>query len=195
MPLRPKVRHLLDKASVKVVKGDMDTDGDSGGGKNHEAARLARNSTTPGAVTSGNYVYYKVLVNNPRASIKIHLKVGGDVGIERADRPAMGGAPRCCLRLASALESDEAGDVLVQGKSGDPDLMVGNSTCPFPTKESCTWKKAGFGDDKITIHYFDENFQLGWFYIGVYGAGRLRSEFTLSVGWKDPTDKSAGNAQ
>jgi hypothetical protein len=151
MPLRPKVRHLLDKASVKVVKGDMDTDGDSGGGKNHEAARLARNSTTPGAVTSGNYVYYKVLVNNPRASIKIHLKVGGDVGIERADRPAMGGAPRCCLRLASALESDEAGDVLVQGKSGDPDLMVGNSTCPFPTKESCTWKKAGFGDDKITI--------------------------------------------
>jgi len=68
MPLRPKVRHLLDKASVKVVKGDMDTEGDSGGGKNHEAARLARNSTTPGAVTSGNYVYYKVLVNNPRVA-------------------------------------------------------------------------------------------------------------------------------
>ena len=68
---------MLDKASVKVVKGDMDTDGDSGGGKNHEAAPLARNSTTPGAVASGNYVYYKVLVNNPRASIKIHLKVGG----------------------------------------------------------------------------------------------------------------------
>ena len=83
----------------------------------------------------------------------------------------------------------------MQGKSGDPDLMVGNSMCPFPTKDSCIWKKAGFGDDKITIHYFDENFQLGWFYIGVYGAGRLKSEFTLSVSWKDPSDKSAGTTQ
>lgn len=153
-PLPKQVRHLLDKASIKVVKGDMDTDGDAGGGKNHDATRIARNTTTPGSVGCGKYVYYKVLVNNPRASIKIHLK----------------------------------------GKSGDPDLMVGNSACPHPTKESCTWKKAGFGDDKITIHYFDENFQLGWFYIAVYGAGRLKSEFTLSVHWKDPSDKNTGGA-
>ena len=50
------------------------------------------------------------------------------------------------------------------------------------------------GDDKITIHYFDEKFQLGWFYVGVYGAGRLKSEFTLSVCWQDPHDKKPGAA-
>ena len=45
-----------------------------------------------------------------------------------------------------------------------------------------------FGDYKLTVNYFDENFRLGWIYIGgVHGAGRLVS---LSAAWKDPNDKT-----
>ncbi len=118
--------------------------------ENRDASRLPRNAQVTGAVASGKYAYYKVLVVNPNASVRILLK----------------------------------------SKSGDPDLFVGNLECPCPTKESHTWRKSGFGDDKLTVNYFDENFRLGWIYIGVHGAGRLVSEFSLSAAWQDPNDKT-----
>lgn len=141
-PLPKQVKYLLHRGNVKVAKGDMDLEE---GGKNPAASRISRNTEVSGVVETGQYCYFKLLITNPRASIKISLK----------------------------------------SKSGDPDLVVGNSSCPKPTKENTVWKKAGFGDDKITINFFDESFQLGWFYVGVYGAGRLTSEFSLTASWKE----------
>jgi len=149
-PLPKQVRYLLKRGNVAVLK-EGDFDADSFANKNKDASALARNTEVAGVVESGKYVYFRFVVHNPRASIKIVLK----------------------------------------GKSGDPDLVVGNSTCAIPTKQTYTWKKSGFGDDKITINYFDENFQLGCFYIGVFGAGRLVSEFVLSASWKEASDKPA----
>ena len=46
-------------------------------------------------------------------------------------------------------------NIVCKQLEGDPDLFVGNHTCPFPTRDACIWKKADHGDDKITIHSFD----------------------------------------
>lgn len=55
--------------------------------------------------------------------------------------------------------------------------------CPEPTKSACTWCKAGFGDDKLTVYYFDRRFAPGYIYVGVYGA--TDSEFSIKSWWKE----------
>jgi len=72
-------------------------------------------------------------------------------------------------------------------KSGDPDLFVGGSTCPYPTVDDYVWGHSSFGDDKVTIYYFDEKFACGWFYIAVYGA--TASSYTLYANWKASPDE------
>jgi len=65
---------------------------------------------------------------------------------------------------------------------GDPDLYVGNGLCPFPKQKNSTWSKAGFGDDKVSIYYFDSKWSQGFVYIGVFGA--TDSEFSVKSVWK-----------
>eukprot|EP00960_Hanusia_phi_P022354 661494-Hanusia_phi.AAC.1 len=95
------------------------------------ARKINRNSQVAGELAAGKFEYFKILVNYPRASVKIQLR----------------------------------------SKRGDPDLFVGNANCPIPDKKNFTWRKTGFGDDRLVIHFFDEEFILGWMYIGVYAAG------------------------
>ena len=76
--------------------------------------------------------------------------------------------------------------IKLQSLYGDPDLYVGNFEKPFPRKErDCwTWSKAEFGDDSLSIFFFDRKFVPGYMYIGVYGA--TRAGFSIKVSWTLP---------
>jgi len=116
----------------KTVTDDID--------KNTAATFLARDSTTRAAVEHGDYVYFKIKV-------------------------------------------DDASQILFSIKSfeGRAEMYLGNRDKPMPCKESHTWSKAGH--DKITVFHLDRCFNLGYYYIGVYGQGQGRTVFTISASW------------
>lgn len=72
-------------------------------------------------------------------------------------------------------------NIVLKNYGGDPDLFVGNHTCPYPTKNASTWRRTGYGDDKLSIHPFDLGFEQGFLYIGVYGVKDC--EYKLAVRW------------
>jgi len=47
-------------------------------------------------------------------------------------------------------------------------LCVCVSVCLRVCVSVCLWRKAGFGDDKLTINYFHPSFTFGWCYISVH---------------------------
>ena len=152
----------IDAADSTTRRGDPMRD------KNEDATALIRGITVRGTVKENGYEYYKFKILNTRAVIKIKLTA----------------------------------------VAGDPDLYVGNYTCPYPIKVrtdapcntlfllpkqwlqgNATWSKAGFGDDSLSIYFFDSNFAPGWYYVGVHGA--VASGYTLRVSWKEEADKRA----
>jgi hypothetical protein len=78
---------------------------------------------------------------------------------------------RCTLRLQ------------LKAQRGDTDLYVGNGDCPQPRLPASrhTWHKAGFGDDKLLINYFDPAFSFGWCYVSVYAASSIDGVCEYSV--------------
>lgn len=81
------------------------------------------------------------------------------------------------------IKVDDASQILFSIKSfeGRAEMYVGNHGCPDPCKESHTWSKAGH--DKITVFHLDRSFNLGYYYIGVYGQGQGRTIFTICSSW------------
>eukprot|EP01028_Stygiella_incarcerata_P006975 TRINITY_DN28433_c0_g2_i3.p1 TRINITY_DN28433_c0_g2~~TRINITY_DN28433_c0_g2_i3.p1 ORF type:complete len:1497 (-),score=267.72 TRINITY_DN28433_c0_g2_i3:686-5176(-) len=84
--------------------------------------------------------------------------------------------------------------------SGDADVYV-SRTNPFPTLDNgndpfdpqdcvnqtaCQWKGVLFGSDEIVISYADSRFEVGNFYVGVYGyvAGTFEMHYYLQINSK-----------
>jgi len=67
---------------------------------------------------------------------------------------------------------DDATQVLFSIKSlmGRAEMYIGNHENPFPSKENHTWSKVGH--DKLTVFHLDRSFNLGYYYVGVYGQGQ-----------------------
>eukprot|EP00293_Proteomonas_sulcata_P005028 CAMPEP_0184328152 /NCGR_PEP_ID=MMETSP1049-20130417/143471_1 /TAXON_ID=77928 /ORGANISM="Proteomonas sulcata, Strain CCMP704" /LENGTH=391 /DNA_ID=CAMNT_0026650447 /DNA_START=87 /DNA_END=1262 /DNA_ORIENTATION=+ len=80
-------------------------------------------------------------------------------------------------------------NVVLKTQEGDPDLYIGNHTCPNPSLEHHTWSNTVRGDDSITIHYFDPNFIVGFYYIGVLG--ETDSNYKISVKGKSGQKRKA----
>jgi len=57
--------------------------------------------------------------------------------------------------------------------AGHADLFVGNGRLPRPSKANHHWAAVGcFCErNKISIHFFDENFNLGFYYLSLVGSG------------------------
>ena len=84
--------------------------------------------------------------------------------------------------------------ITLKSSLGDPDLYVGNHTCPWPSAEACVWKKEHHGDDRLVLHSFDKHFNVGFMYIGIRGT--TDSNFSLLVKWRDeasPGEESLGD--
>ena len=58
----------------------------------------------------------------------------------------------------------------IKSLQGRAEMYIGNHQNPFPSKENNTWSKVGH--DKLTVFHLDRNFNLGYYYIGVYGQGQ-----------------------
>lgn len=89
----------------------------------------------------------------------------------------------------------EASQILFSIKSfeGRAEMYIGNHDKPAPCKESHTWSKAGH--DKITVFHLDRCFNLGYYYIGVYGQGQGRTFFTLCPSWSVTHEAGEGEEE
>ena len=78
---------------------------------------------------------------------------------------------------------DQASQILFTIKSheGRAEMYIGNHETPFPTKEKHNFSKVGH--DKVTVFHLDRAFNLGYYYIGVYGQGLGHSVFSFSPSW------------
>jgi len=59
--------------------------------------------------------------------------------------------------------------------AGDADLFLGNGELAAPDRKNFHWAATGWGNNKITVHFFDPKFNLGFYYLTLEGSMQDRN--------------------